>query len=112
MFILPESPKYLINKNKTREARKTLTKIARVNRIADCDFSDKSFKVEKVSRSDVQDALRSEHQIAPDHDQYDSAEVEEVDYEGKVIELCKYKSLRINLIVITCVNFISVLSVY
>ena len=107
MFFLPESPKYLINKNQTEKARKSLHTIARFNKRPNCDFSETVFKVETVSKEDLRDSVKEKSE-----DEIRRITETDVEYEGKVNELCKYKSLRINMIVITCVNFISVLSVY
>ena len=52
MFFLPESPKYLINKNRTEEARMTLNTIARFNKVGS-DFNEVVFVVETVSKSDA-----------------------------------------------------------
>ena len=55
-FFLPESPKYLINKNRFDEARTTLNTIARFNESDFIDFSEVEFKTETVSKADVQHA--------------------------------------------------------
>ena len=58
IFFLPESPKYLINKCQTEDARKALNTIARFNKIIDSDFSKTVFKVETVTKSDIKSAKK------------------------------------------------------
>ena len=50
---LPESPKYLINKNRVDDARRALSTIARFNESERIDFSDVEFKTEIVSKQDI-----------------------------------------------------------
>ena len=69
----------------------TLNKIARFNKIANFDLTSTELKVETVIRSDVK------------------KDTDMVEYEGSMSELCKYRSLRINLIVNSFVIFISML---
>lgn len=57
VFYLTETPKYLINKKRTEEARKTLNRIARINHGRPFhDFNDVQFYTETVSKSDVKHA--------------------------------------------------------
>ena len=93
VFFLPESPKYLINKNLTEKARKTLNSIARFNKVAGCEFGETVFRLETVSRSDVLSANKSKSELENKLDADKG-----VEFEGKAFELCKYKSLRTNLL--------------
>ena len=70
----------------------TLNKIARFNKIPKFDLTGKELKVETVSRSDVKNSEK------------------EIEYEGKIIELCKYRSLRINVIVNSFANIVGMLT--
>ena len=50
---LPESPKYLINKNRFDDARRALNTIARFNGSERIDFGEVEFKVETVAKQDI-----------------------------------------------------------
>ena len=75
----------------------TLNTIARCNK-AGIDFSETVFTVETVRTSDAKRAKCDPNT--------------EIEFEGRAIELFKYRSLRINLLVTLCVKFIDVLNIF